>query len=94
MNVTPYIMLWSLLGVVVLGLALYRKLITMSQEDDFVHLAAGEQKLIPHQVALSARLDRIDRWGKTLTIATVASGLVIAAVYLWGAWQQSQPFTR
>jgi hypothetical protein len=90
MNVTPYILLWVLLGLVVLGLALYRKLITMNQEDDLVHLAAGEQKLIPQQIALSAKLDKIDRWGKILTIATVVSGLVIASVYLWGAWESSQ----
>jgi hypothetical protein len=90
MNVTPYVILWSLLALVVLGLALYRKVITMHHEDELVHLAAGEEKLIPQQVALSAKLDRIDRWGKILTIATVVSGLVIAAVYLWGAWESSQ----
>lgn len=90
MNVTPYILLWSLLGLVVLGLVLYRKLITMHQEDELVHLAACEQKLIPQQVVLSARLDKIDRWGKILTIATVVSGLMIAAAYMWGAWEQSQ----
>ncbi len=91
MNLTPYVILWSLLGLVVLGLALYRKLITMHQEDELVHLAAGEQKLIPQQVALSAKLDKIDRWGKILTIATVVSGLLIAGAYLWRAWESSQP---
>lgn len=90
MNITPYIILWSILALVVLGLALYRKLITMHSDDELVHLAAGEQKLIPQQVALSAKLDKIDRWGKILTIATVVSGLVIASFYLWGAWQSSQ----
>lgn len=90
MNVTPYIVFWSLLALVVLGLALYRKVITMQHEDELVHLTAGEEKLIPQQVALSAKLDKIDRWGKILTIATVISGLVIAVAYLWGAWERSQ----
>lgn len=90
MNITPYVVLWSLLGLVVLGLALYRKLITMHHEDEFVHLAAGEQALVLQQVVLSAKLDKIDRWGKVLTIATVVSGLVIAAAYMWAAWKQSQ----
>ncbi len=47
MNVTPHIVRWSLLGLFVLGLALYRKVIMMHQQDELVHLAAGEQKLIP-----------------------------------------------
>jgi hypothetical protein len=90
MNITPYIVIWSLLALVVLGLALYRKLITMQHEDEFVHLAAGEQQLIPQQIALSAKLDKIDRWGKALTIATLVSGLSIAAAYVWAAWESSQ----
>jgi hypothetical protein len=90
MNITPYIILWSLLALVVLGLALYRKLITMHHEDDFVHLAAGEQQLIPQQIALSAKLDKVDRWGKTLTVATLIAGLAIASAYVWSAWVSSQ----
>jgi hypothetical protein len=90
MNVTLYIILWSALGLVVLGLALYRKLITMHEEDDLIHLAAGEERLIPQEVALAGKLDKIDRWGEILTILTVASGLIIAAAYLWGAWERSQ----
>ena len=90
MNVTPYIIAWSLLGLTVLGLALYRKMIMMHQEDELVHLGPGEQKLIPHQVALTKKIDKIDRWGEVLTILAVAFGLMIAAAYLWGAWERSQ----
>lgn len=90
MNVTPYIILWSLLGLAVLGLALYRKVIMMHQEDELVHLGAGEQKLIPQQVALTEKIDKIDRWGEVLTILAVAFGLMIAAAYLWMAWERSQ----
>jgi hypothetical protein len=90
MNLTPYIVLWSLLGLLVLGLALYRKLIALHQEDDFVHISEGEQRLIPHQVAVNVKIHKIDRWGEALTVATVVGGLVIAAAYLYGAWQANQ----
>ena len=90
MNLTPYIVLWSLLGLLVLGLALYRKLIALHEEDDLIHISEGEQRLIPHQVAVNAKIHTIDRWGEVLTVATVAGGLMIAAVYLYGAWQANQ----
>ncbi|HTW65622.1 MAG TPA: hypothetical protein VME17_13425 [Bryobacteraceae bacterium] len=92
MNLIPYFVLWSLLAVAVLALALYRKLITIHGDDEFVHLAAGEEKLIPHQVALGRRLEFVDRWGKLLTICTAAFGLLIAAVFLFQAWQASFQF--
>jgi hypothetical protein len=89
MNLIPYFVLWSILAVGVLALALYRKLITIHGDDEFVHLGAGEETLIPHQVALGRRLEFIDRWGKFLTICTAAFGLLIAAVFLFQAWQAS-----
>jgi hypothetical protein len=92
MNVTPYIILWSLLGLVVLALALYRKVIMQHEEDELIHLSAGEERLIPHQVALTAKLNKIDHWGEILTIVAVVSGLAMAATYLWGAWERSQIF--
>jgi len=90
MNLTPYIVLWSLLGLLVLGLALYRKMINLHEEDDLVHIDQAEQRLIPHQVAVNAKIHKIDRWGEILTIATVFGGLLIAAAYLYGAWQANQ----
>jgi len=90
MNLTPYVALWSLFGAAVLGLAVYRKLITTHEEDDLVHLSQGEERLIPHQVAVNTKIRKIDRWGETLTIATVIGGLAIAAAYMYGAWVANQ----
>jgi hypothetical protein len=84
MNLTLYVVAWALLALAVLGLALYRKLATL-QEDDLIHLGPGEDKLIPQQVAFSRKLDTLDRWGKALTIITCAAGLMLAAVYLFQA---------
>jgi hypothetical protein len=89
MNLIPYFVLWSVLAVAVLALALYRKLITFHGDDEFIHLAAGEERMIPHQVALGHRLELIDRWGKLLTVCTAAFGLLIVAVFLFQAWQAS-----
>lgn len=89
MNLIPYIAIWSVCGLAVLALALYRKILTFHGDDEFVHLAASEQPLIPQQVALGRKLDLIDRWGKSLTVFTVASGIVIAGVVLYQAWQAS-----
>lgn len=89
MNLIPFIAIWSVCGVAVLALALYRKILTFHGDDEFVHLAAGEQRLIPHQVALARKLETIDRWGKSLTVFTFGFGLAIAAVFLYMAWLAS-----
>jgi len=52
MNWTPYLIVWICLGVATLGLALYRKFLTM-KEDDYIHVEdwkAGEvaSKKLPH----------------------------------------------
>jgi hypothetical protein len=89
MNLIPYFVLWGILAIAVLGLALYRKLITFHGDGALIHLAAGEENQIPQQVALSNRLLFVDRWGKILTIATALFGLLIVTVFLFEAWQAS-----
>ena len=84
-NLTPAVVIWAILAVATLGLALYRKLISASEED-LIHLGPGEERHIPEQVSLAARLKAIDQWGKTLTVITVMVGLAIAAVYLYQAF--------
>lgn len=89
MNLTPYVILWAVLGVATLALAIYRKLVMLHQEDELVHLGAGEEKMIPQQVALAHKMDTVDKWGKTLTVLTVVYGLAMAAVYLYGQLQRN-----
>jgi len=89
MNLIPYISIWAVFGLAVLALALYRKILTFHGDDEFVHLAEGEEKLIPQQVALSSKLAVIDRWGKILTVLTAAFGVVLVAVVLYRAWETS-----
>jgi hypothetical protein len=84
-NLTPVVVIWAVLAIATLGLALYRKLVSASEED-LVHLGPGEERQIPGQVALAARLTGIDRWGKVLTVITIAIGFTVAALYLYQAW--------
>jgi len=85
LTLTPFIVMWTAIVAVTLGLALYRKLIS-AHENDIVHLAASEAAEIPKQEALAARLGVIDKWGKTLTVVTLVFGLALGSVYLYGIW--------
>lgn len=89
MNLLPFVAVWVVFAFAVLALALYRKILTFHGDDEFVHLATGEEQLIPQQVALGHKLEVIDRWGKGLTIFTFVLGLAIAAVVLYEAWLAS-----
>jgi hypothetical protein len=82
-NLVPWISIWMLLAVFVLALALYRKFVSAHEEDRYVHISEGEARSIPHQIAINHKLEKIDRWGEALTIATLVAGVVLAAVYLY-----------
>ncbi len=77
--------IFMVLVIVTLGLALYRKFASAGEED-VVHLGAGEERMIPNQVALARKLDGIDKWGKMLTVAAVVVGVAIAGIYTYQAW--------
>jgi len=81
---TAFVIFWAILGVATLALALYRKFVSM-REDDYVHLSAAEERLIPQQVATFRKIGVIDKWGITMTIVTVILGLALAALYLYQA---------
>jgi hypothetical protein len=95
MNITAAVAFWVALGVLTLALALYRKLLS-SSETDVVHLGAGEEKEIPKQLALAARLASIDRWGKVLTVVVVSVGICLGIAYLYFAFNnpESAPALR
>jgi hypothetical protein len=84
---TQFVIAWMVLGLVTLGLALYRKILSM-REDPYVHISSGEQRMIPQQVANFKRIGAVDRWGVTLTILTALLGLALAGAYLYQALKQ------
>lgn len=84
MTLTPFVVTWIALAVVVLALALFRNLYGL-HEDDNLHLARGSETVISEQVAFYGMLGKIDRWGKTLTVITVIGGIALASIYLYGS---------
>jgi len=89
----PLTVLWSLLALGVIGLALYRKMVAI-REDDLIHVSPGGEKLIPQQFEMAKKLEAIDRWGKILTLAALIFGLAIAAVFLYQGWIQTETLAR
>jgi uncharacterized membrane protein YdcZ (DUF606 family) len=81
-NLLPFAMFWGVLALVVVCLIFYRRAVT-SREDDSIHLEGG---IASDQISLAHRLELIDRWGKTLTVAAVVFGLALAAIYLYQVW--------
>jgi hypothetical protein len=88
MSIVPFAVIWACLVMIVLGLAAYRKMVSL-HEDDFIHVAEGEAKAIPQQIAVAHKLEVLDHWGKILTIVAAVSGLLLGCVYLYMLWQQS-----
>lgn len=86
MTFTALMVLFVVLVVATASLALYRKFVTM-REDDYVHIAEGEEKLIPQQLEVAQKIAALDRWGEILTVVTAAYGLVIGALYLYQRFQ-------
>lgn len=82
-----WVYLWLALGAIVAVLALYRKFIS-SREDDIVHVS-GESAAVTRQVSMAQKLEKIDHWGKILTIVLAGYGLILGAWILYALWQQS-----
>lgn len=79
---------WALLTVAVITLALYRKFATRNQ-DAFVHLAEAEAPIISQQATVARKLDKIDFWGKTLTVVDLAFLIVLLGIVSYNAWRIS-----
>jgi len=84
-NAFPYIVSWVVLACIVVALAAYKAA---------VYVRAVKDEFPPHLVEVSntqaARIsatmhleEAIERWGKILTIVTVAYGLVLAIIWLY-----------
>lgn len=82
MNWTAYLIVWICLGVATLGLALYRKFLTI-KEDDYIHVEDWKAGEVAKQEAAARRFHAIDRWGEALTILTTLAGLALAVGYVY-----------
>ncbi|MBK5290601.1 MAG: hypothetical protein JJE04_02770 [Acidobacteriia bacterium] len=87
-NWMPFVVVWALVAIAVFVLAMYRKLVA-SHEDDMLHVRDSEVKLVAEQDAVARKLVVIDRWGKTLTVAALVYGFILAGFYVYSGWLQS-----
>lgn len=85
MTYTSGVVIFLALTVATMGLALYRKLLTM-REDDYIHLGPSGDRLIPEQRTMAHRMHSIDVFGEVLTGVTLFVGLMLAALYLYHGW--------
>lgn len=81
-------LVWVALTLVVIGIYTYRYIVSL-KEDDILHLAETEAPLIIEQNALDARLSRLDRWARQLTMVDVGLGALLAAVFGFNALRGS-----
>ncbi len=79
---------WLAIASVVVGLAVYRKLISRF-EDDTLHVSEGDTSRVAQQTFVAHRLEVVDKWGKSLTIVAVVFGAILFGIYIYGVWQAS-----
>jgi len=77
--------LWALLALAVIGLIIYRRIVSAG-EDDMIHVSDAAGAVASQQVSVAQKLDQIDKWGKTLTVVVVVYGVVLAGVYVYQSW--------
>ena len=88
MTMTSIIVIEIAVGFATIALALYRKFLSMHDEN-FIHLGPGEEIYISKQADLTRKLHRVDRWGETMTVLTAAGGILLAVLYVYQTWQSS-----
>jgi hypothetical protein len=81
----PFVVLWALLALTVVGLIIYRRFVSAG-EDDMIHVSDPVGSTTAHQVSVAQKLDQIDKWGKTLTIVTAVYGIVLVGIYVYQSW--------
>lgn len=85
MNLMPWALSWAVLASVVLGLAIYRKMVA-NKDVDYLHVDAVQTA---QQEAVVKKLETIDKWGKTLTVVVGIFALILLGMFLYNGWQQS-----
>ena len=85
-NFTPWMILWAALALAVLVMAGYRKIVSV-REDERLHLVNPSESA--RQLAIFHKLERIDKWGKLLTVVAAIYGLLLAIAYTYQTWVQA-----
>lgn len=85
-NFTPWMILWAALALAVLVMAGYRKIVSV-REDETLHLVNPSESA--RQLAIFHKLERIDKWGRLLTVVAAIYGLLLVMGYTYQTWVQA-----
>ena len=88
MNLSPFLVLWALLAAVVLLMMAWRQALAR-KENDTLHVSVADNAPVVEQTVLATKLEKIDKWGKLLTIIAIVYGAILGAAYLWQFWTSS-----
>lgn len=80
--------IWCGLLLVVLVLLAIRRWLSRA-EDDTLHLGESELKIVQRQSSVARILNRVDRWGKVLTVVVVLYGVVLVGQVVYFGWLDS-----
>ncbi len=81
-DLMPYALVWAVLAAIVIALIIYRKMVARA-EDDTLHVLDAETKAASSQTTMARKLEKIDRWGKSLTVLAVVYGLAVGAGFVY-----------
>jgi hypothetical protein len=88
----PYAIAWGVLALVVIVLAMMRKAVA-SHEDDTVHLTGDAATAVSEQTAIARKLEKIDKWGKLLTVILAVTGVALGGYYAYDVFVSSSSAT-
>ena len=84
-NFMPHAISWTILTLVVIALAIYKKRID-GHIDEHIHVGAAEDAVLKQQVAETQRSAMVEKWGKSLTVVVFLYGLVIMGMLVYHQW--------
>ena len=88
-DLRPFLGIDIVLAAVVIALFVWRQTVAR-KEDDSIHVMHGE---LSQQTVIAAKLEKLDKWGKTFTLVTVVLGVLIGLLYVYQFWTSSSQGT-
>jgi hypothetical protein len=80
----PLFITFCALATVTVALALRRLIIVRLKGDECLHLLDSDAPVIERQETSARLLDKVDAWGKTLTVLTILSGIAAYSAWWFG----------
>lgn len=85
-KVMPWMILWAVSTTGVLVLFIWRVMVARHERAG-IFIVHGEEPDLEEQVKVTKSLERIDRWGKSLTMVSVILLLVVGSLWALDVWR-------